>query len=120
MDIGKEIAIISIAKRLEEIYIPNDPVPLYLNKNSPSLRLIQQIRDEAHRFGITFHRSKRSASFITSELLTIPGIGEKSVVKILSTVDSITDLKNMTLTELINLAGKKAGIIIFNHFHKEN
>jgi len=120
LDIGKEIAIISIAKRLEEIYIPNDPVPLYLNKNSPSLRLIQQIRDEAHRFGITFHRSKRSASFITSELLTIPGIGEKSVVKILSTVDSITDLKNMTLTELINLAGKKAGIIIFNHFHKEN
>ena len=68
------IAVIGIAKRLEEIFYPGDPVPLYLDKNSPSLKLIQHLRNEAHRFGITFHRSKRSKGALVSALDSIPGI----------------------------------------------
>ncbi len=68
LDLRGKISIIGIAKRLEEIYFPGDSVPIYINKNSESLKLIQHLRDEAHRFGITFHRNKRSNAFITSEL----------------------------------------------------
>ena len=79
-----KISIIGIAKRLEEIYFPGDSVPLYLDKNSETLKIIQQLRDEAHRFGITFHRDKRSGEFIKSELENISGIGEKTIKALLS------------------------------------
>ena len=74
-----KISIIGIAKRLEEIYFPGDSVPVYINKNSETLKVVQQVRDEAHRFGINFHRNKRSKSFITTELENIPGVGEKTI-----------------------------------------
>ncbi|MGV6845471.1 MAG: excinuclease ABC subunit UvrC, partial [Lutibacter sp.] len=80
LGLRNKIAIIGIAKRLEELYYPEDPIPLYLDKTSESLKIIQQLRDEAHRFGITHHRNKRSKAAITNELSQISGIGEKTVV----------------------------------------
>ncbi len=88
------IAVIGIAKKLEEIYFPNDPVPLYIDKNSESLRLIQQLRNEAHRFGIEFHRLKRSGGMIRSGLRSIPGIGEGSVEKLFKAFKSVEAIQN--------------------------
>jgi excinuclease ABC subunit C len=118
LDLRDKIAIIGIAKRLEEIYVPNDPVPLYLDKNSPSLKLIQQIRNEAHRFGITFHRKKREEDFLKSELDGIKGIGSTTRDRVLAQVRDIAELKNMDRVELEKLAGKKAGGILFESFRK--
>lgn len=81
-----KIAIVGIAKRLEEIYFPQDPIPLYLDKKSETLKIIQQLRNEAHRFGITFHRNKRSKAAINSELEAIEGIGKKTVEELLKNV----------------------------------
>jgi excinuclease ABC subunit C len=83
LDLRGKISIIGIAKKLEEIYFPGDSVPIYINKNSQTLKVIQHLRDEAHRFGITFHRDKRSKEFIVSELSSIKGIGEKTTQKLL-------------------------------------
>ena len=88
-----KIAIIGIAKRLEEIYFPEDSVPLYIDKNSETLKLIQQLRDEAHRFGITHHRNRRSKSQVTSKLDQIKGIGKETKKKLLSHFKSIKRLK---------------------------
>ncbi|MCK5823473.1 MAG: excinuclease ABC subunit UvrC [Bacteroidales bacterium] len=108
-----KIAIIGIAKKLEEIYFPEDSIPLYLDKNSESLKLIQQIRDESHRFGITFHRNKRSKQFIKSELDEISGIGPKTVELLLQKFKTVANIKKTTLKNLEDLIGKsKAGIII--------
>lgn len=103
-----KVSIIGIAKRLEEIYVPEDPIPIYINKNSQSLRLIQRIRDEAHRFGVTFHRNKRSHSQLRSSFENIPGIGEKTVEKILKVESDVEVLKKYSFDELSNLIGKKA------------
>ncbi len=100
-------AIISIAEKLEEIYFPEDSVPLYLDKNSESLRLIQHIRDEAHRFGITFHRQKRSKQQIKSELDSISGIGETLKIKLLKQYKSVKRIKETPVEEIENLIGKK-------------
>ena len=78
-----KIAIIGIAKRLEEIYYPGDSIPMYLDKKSETLKIIQQLRNEAHRFGITHHRNKRSKNAIQTELLNINGIGEKTILRLL-------------------------------------
>src|SRR5690606_19852057 len=83
LELRGKIAIIGIAKRLEELYYPNDPIPLYLDKKSETLKIIQQLRNEAHRFGIEHHRNKRSKSALTTELETIPGVGQKTVVDLL-------------------------------------
>jgi len=118
LNLRGRITIIGIAKRLEEIYFPGDSIPIYLNKNSESLKLIQQLRDEAHRFGISFHRDKRSKSQITSELFTIQGIGERTAEKLLKEFKSVKNIKEQskeTLTEIIGAAKAK---IIFNYFHK--
>ena len=109
-----KIAIIGIAKRLEEIYFPEDPVPLYLDKNSETLKLIQQLRDEAHRFGITFHRHKRSKSQIVSELDKINGIGAETKKKLLAHFKSIKRVKEANEEEIINVVGKSKGAIIWN------
>jgi excinuclease ABC subunit C len=113
-----QISIIGIAKRLEEIYVPEDPVPLYINKNSTSLRLIQRIRDEAHRFGITFHRLKRSKSQIDSVFNHIPGIGEKTRDKILNAESDIHKLKAMDMVQLEKIAGKRAAKILSEYLNK--
>ncbi|HJX49913.1 MAG TPA: excinuclease ABC subunit UvrC [Candidatus Nanoarchaeia archaeon] len=116
LNIYNQVAIISIAKRLEEIYVPDDPIPLYLDKNSTSLRLIQRIRNEAHRFGIAFHRKKRSGSQTLSYLRSIPGIGEKSIEKILRCAPDVDALKLMDLKNLMELTDKRTGKILFNYF----
>lgn len=108
-----KIAVISIAERLEEIYFPDDPVPLYIDKNSETLKLIQQLRDEAHRFGLTFHRKKRSKAQITSELDTIKGIGKETKRKLLSHFKSIKRIKETKEEEIINVVGKSKGAIIW-------
>jgi excinuclease ABC subunit C len=105
---------------LEEIYFPNDPVPLYLDKNSETLKLIQQLRDEAHRFGITFHRNKRSKSQISSELDNIKGIGPQTKKKLLSHFKSIKRIKEASEEEIIDTIGMAKGKIIINHFKNNN
>lgn len=102
-----KIPIVGIAKKLEEIYYPEDPLPLLINKKSPGLMLMQRVRDEAHRFGITFHRLKRSnATFITG-LEEIEGIGKKTADKLLARYKSFKKIKEAPLEELIDLVGKK-------------
>jgi len=118
LNLYDKIAIISIAKRLEEIFAPDDTVPLYLDKKSSSLRLLQRIRNEAHRFGIAFHRNKRSGSQIKSSFINIPGIGVATVEKILRTESDIVTIKKMSLKELISKFGKRSGQILFDYFKK--
>lgn len=118
LELYGKIAVISIAKRLEEIYIPEDPIPLYLDKNSTSLRLIQRIRDEAHRFGITFHKKKRSGSQLQSAFKQIPGIGEATIEKLLKAEPDMEVLKNMPNDALIALVGSRAAGKIREYFLK--
>ena len=107
LNLRGKIAVIGIAKRLEEIYFPDDPVPLYIDKNSESLKLIQQMRNEAHRFGITFHRLKRSAGMLKSDLTSIPGIGESAIRKLWEQVSNMEELKNLSEEKLKSLLGEK-------------
>ena len=111
------VAIIGIAKRLEEIIYPEDPVPLYLDKNSESLRIIQHLRNEAHRFGITFHRNKRSKEFITNELTQIPGIGNKTVDILMKKFKSVSQLKSTSHDIISKEIGIKRATLIFNYFN---
>jgi len=111
-----KIAIIGIAKRLEELFYPEDPIPLYLDKKSETLKIIQRLRDEAHRFGITHHRNKRSKSAITSELDLIAGIGPKTKAKLLTELKSVKRVTNSSLTRLTEIIGKDKALKVFNHF----
>ena len=112
LDVYGKMAIIGIAKRLEEIYFPNDPIPLYLDKNSESLKLIQQLRDEAHRFGITFHRKKRSKQQVVSELDAITGIGPIIKEKLLKKYKSVKKIKEAPLDEIAGLIGEKTAKLL--------
>ncbi len=114
-----KIAIIGIAKRLEEIYYPEDSIPLYLDKNSETLRVIQHLRDEAHRFGITFHRNRRSKEQIVSELDSIKGIGEETKKMLLKHFKSIKRIKSSTLEEIEEIVGKHKAKLIITSFNKE-
>jgi excinuclease ABC subunit C len=113
-----EIPIIGIAKRLEEIYYPEDQFPLYLDKKSTSLKLIQYIRDETHRFAITFHRKKRSLNTFTSELTEIPGIGEKTFKKLIDRFKTISAIKGAEQQEIIEVLGEKKGKELYRYFHE--
>jgi excinuclease ABC subunit C len=117
LELRGKISIIGIAKKLEEIYFPGDSVPIYINKNSQTLKVIQQLRDEAHRFGITFHRNKRSKEFIQSELKSIEGIGEKTMQKLLSEFKSVKRIKEQTLPVLSKSIGISKAKIVFDYFH---
>jgi excinuclease ABC subunit C len=108
-----QIAIIGIAKRLEEIYFPNDSIPLYLDKNSESLKLIQQLRDEAHRFGITFHRNKRSKQQTLSELDAIKGIGPVIKETLLKKYKSVKRIRETPKAEITKLIGENRANILF-------
>lgn len=114
MELGlhEKIKIISIAERLEELYVPGDPMPLFLDKNSPSLKLLMHLRDEAHRFGITFHRNKRSKSQITSRLRDIEGIGEVTEEKLLKHFRSFKRVMEAPFDELAAVAGRKVAMAI--------
>ncbi len=112
-----KIAIVGIAKRLEEIYFPEDPIPLYLDKKSESLKIIQQLRNEAHRFGITLHRNKRSKAAIGSELKSIDGIGEKTAQELLKKFKSVKRIKEASIKDLANVVGIAKAKRIYETFH---
>ncbi len=116
-DLGLEntLPIIGIAKRLEELIKPGDPNPLFLDKNSPSLKLIMQLRDEAHRFGITFHRSLRSKRQTKSELTSIKGIGEATAKKLLQHFKSVARIKKASEEDLVAVIGKSAAKKVSTH-----
>lgn len=116
LNINGKVAVIGIAKKLEEIIYPDDPIPLYLDKNSETLRVLQNIRNEAHRFGITFHRNKRSKEFIISELNQIPGIGEKTIEILLRKFKSITRLKAASQNEIAEVIGVSKAEKVENYF----
>ena len=113
-----KITIIGIAKKLEEIYFPGDSIPLYIDKKSESLKVIQYLRNEAHRFGITHHRNKRSKAAITSELDKIEGIGYKTAQQLLWKFKSVVRIKKASLQELENTISKKRAKIVFEYFKK--
>ncbi|NHE55227.1 excinuclease ABC subunit UvrC [Cyclobacterium plantarum] len=117
LDIYKKVPIIGIAKRLEEIYFPGDHYPIFIDKKSESLRLIQRIRDEAHRFAITFHRNLRSKGALGTQLTTIEGIGENTANKLLSHFKSIKNIEKATLEDLSDQVGKDKASKIFNRLH---
>jgi excinuclease ABC subunit C len=112
-----KIAIVGIAKRLEEIYYPNDPIPLYLDKRSETLRIIQQLRNEAHRFGIRLHRNKRSKGAVQSQLDQVPGIGEKTTIKLLQAFKSVKRVSAATETELAEVVGASKAKQIYTYLH---
>ncbi|MGB1307561.1 MAG: excinuclease ABC subunit UvrC [Oceanihabitans sp.] len=112
-----KIAIIGIAKRLEELFYPNDPIPLYLDKKSETLKIIQQLRNEAHRFGIEHHRNKRSKTALNTELETITGIGEKTVVVLLQHFKSAKRVAHAKLDELEAVVGVSRAEKIYNYYH---
>ena len=121
LGLRNKIAIIGIAKRLEEIYYPEDPIPLYLDKKSESLKIIQQLRNEAHRFGITHHRNKRSKNAITNELENITGIGKQTVVSLLKHFRSVKRVSLASFEELENIIGKaKAKKVITYYKQKQS
>lgn len=113
--IGK-VAVIGIAKRLEEIYFPGDSVPLYLDKRSETLKVIQHIRDEAHRFGITHHRNKRSRETFKTELSEIKGVSEKTAEKLLLELKSVKNIKEASLEELEKVVGKSKATLVYEYF----
>lgn len=117
LDLRGKISIIGIAKRLEEIYFPGDSIPIYINKNSETLKIIQQLRDEAHRFGINFHRQKRSSGMIASELSSITGIGEKTAKKLLNDFKSVKNIKDADESQLVQSVGNSKGMLVYKHFH---
>ena len=113
------IAIIGIAKRLEELYYPNDSIPLYLDKKSETLKIVQQLRNEAHRFGIEHHRNKRSKTALNTELETIPGIGEKTIIELLKQLKSVQRISYATLDELEAVVGVSRAEKIYNYYHQK-
>jgi excinuclease ABC subunit C len=112
LELYGKVPIVGIAKRLEEIYFPEDSLPLYINKKSESLKLIQHMRDEAHRFGITHHRQRRSKNALTSELTAIKGIGEKTFELLLKKYKSVKKLKEVSFDELKELLGEKKATVL--------
>jgi excinuclease ABC subunit C len=119
LGIDQQVTVVGIAKRLEEIFFPEDPVPLYINKKSESLKLMQQARNEAHRFAITFHRNQRSKDFIKTELTEIPGIGTKTAEKLLQHFGSIARVRETDPAELETLIGKVAAKKVRGYFEGE-
>ena len=112
-----KISIIGIAKRLEEIFFPEDPVPLYLDKKSETLKVLQRVRDESHRFGVKHHRTRRKNSTIKSELEEIPGVGEKTIQQLLSKLKSVKRIKEASLETLEEILGKSKAKAVWEHFN---
>jgi excinuclease ABC subunit C len=119
LDLRGKIAILGIAKRLEEIYFPDDKYPLYLDKRSETLKVVQRLRDEAHRFGITHHRNKRSKGTFKSELSDIKGVGEESIKLLLREYKSVKKIKEADLVSLEAVLGISRAKLVHRHFHSE-
>jgi len=113
-----KIAILGIAKKLEELYFPGDSIPLYLDKNSSSLKIIQHLRNEAHRFGITFHRNIRSKKMIKTQLDEIKGVGDKSITKLIKTFGSVEGISKQSIEELEKVVSKKVAQVIWSEFNQ--
>ena len=111
-----KLTVIGIAKKLEEIFFPEDSIPLYINKKSESLKVIQQIRNEAHRFAISFHRDQRSKNFAKTVLTDIPGIGEKTAQKLLKHFGSYKKIMDAPKEELVEIAGARTADVILKYF----
>ncbi len=120
LELRGKIAIIGIAKRLEELFYPEDPVPLYLDKKSETLKIIQQLRNEAHRFGITFHRDKRSKGALTNSIESIPGIGEKTMLTLITHFKSVKRLKLASHEEISAVIGLSKAKKITDFYHSSN
>ncbi|MCB0512653.1 MAG: excinuclease ABC subunit C, partial [Bacteroidetes bacterium] len=118
LNLENEIQLISIAKRLEEIYYPNDSIPLHLNVKSETLKVLQHIRDEAHRFGITFHRHIRDKGTLQTELTKIEGVGELSAQKLLAEIGSVEQIKSASLNQLEKVVGKRIAKKVFDYYLK--
>jgi excinuclease ABC subunit C len=114
-----KITIIGIAKRLEELFFPEDSIPLYLDKKSETLKILQRVRDEAHRFGVKHHRTRRKNSTIKSELEEIPGVGEKTIEMLLSRLKSVKRIKESSLETLEEILGKSKAKVIYDFFNNE-
>lgn len=119
LGLESRIPIVGLAKRLEEVYYPNDPMPYYLSRTGEPLKVMCHIRDEAHRFGITFHRSKRNNAMLRSTLEDIEGVGSKSVESLFKHFKSLTKIKAATVEELVEVVGRVRAEKIYNHFHNE-
>ena len=119
LNLRGKIAIIGIAKRLEELFYPDDPIPLYLDKKSETLKITQQLRNEAHRFGIEHHRNKRSKTALNTELETISGVGEKTVVELLRHFKSAKRVANAKLDELEAVVGVSRAEKVYNYYHEK-
>ncbi len=117
MGLRGTIAVVGIAKRLEEIYFPGDSIPLYIDKNSESLRVVQQLRDEAHRFGITHHRNRRSKGQAVSELDSIKGVGEKTRTALLSRFRSVKRLREADLDAIAEVVGPAKASVVYAALH---
>jgi excinuclease ABC subunit C len=118
LGIDKKVTVIGIAKRLEELFYPNDSFPLYLDKKSETLKIIQQLRDEAHRFGITFHRKKRDDGTLKTELEQIDGIGKTTAQKLLQHFKSVKKIQNASTEELGSVLNKKQLLALQNYFNQ--
>ena len=116
LKLDKKIALIGIAKRLEEIYFPNDSTPLYLDKRSETLKLIQNLRNEAHRFSLNHHRNKRSSSLLTNELEQINGIGEKTILDLLRHFKSNKNISTAKIKDLKKIIGETRALLIYNYY----
>jgi len=116
LNLRGKITIIGIAKKLEELYYPGDSIPVYIDKRSESLKIIQQLRNEAHRFGITHHRDKRSKNALGTELTGITGIGEKTATDLLKHFKSVKRIKEAPLNELTKVVGFSKAQVVFDHF----
>ncbi|HNY56397.1 MAG TPA: hypothetical protein PKI86_12240 [Chitinophagales bacterium] len=120
LKLENQVQVISIAKRLEEIYYPNDPYPLHISRKSETLKVIQHIRNEAHRFGITFHRSKRDKNTLKTELSEIKGIGEKIGSALLQEFGSVKIIEKTALEDLEKVIGKAKAAIVYDFFKTKN
>ncbi len=118
LGIENQVTILGIAKRLEEIYYPGDQYPMYLDKKSETLKIIQQLRDEAHRFGITFHRKKRDKSTLSTELENIPGIGRTSADKLLRHFKSVKKIREASADEVLQVLNNSQTHALLNYFKK--
>ena len=116
LGLEQKIAIVGLAKRIEEVYFPHDPMPYYIDRNSEALKVLMHIRDEAHRFGITFHRQKRSLAFIKSELEQIPTLGARSVEKLLQKFRTISRIRKASADELAEVIGARRAAEVIRYF----
>jgi excinuclease ABC subunit C len=112
MGLYGRVAIAGIAKKLEEIYYPEDPLPLLINKKSQGLRLLQFIRDEAHRFAITFHRLKRSKAFLKTEMDDLKGVGKQTIEKLLSHFKSIKKIRAASFEDIEKIVGTSKALLV--------